>query len=87
VAVIVERGAEIKDLLLEVYFNQKSAVVKPCGWRWSIRWREEDADRWAWFIRKNCWQLALQKAAGCRALRITKSSRQHEHATELAGSG
>jgi hypothetical protein len=27
-------------------------VVRPSGWGWSILWRDEDADRWASFIRK-----------------------------------
>jgi hypothetical protein len=49
---VVEGRADIKDLPLEIYFNRNCASSDLRGGGWSILWREEDADRWAWFIPK-----------------------------------
>jgi hypothetical protein len=49
----IEGRADIEDLLLEVYFKPEPGASSDFwGGGWSILWREEDADRWSWFIPK-----------------------------------
>src|SRR5260370_41464401 len=49
---VVEGRADIKICCVRSTSTGTRRVVRPSGGGWSILWREEDADRWAWFIGK-----------------------------------
>src|SRR6202051_4740578 len=67
---VVEGRADIEDLLLESTSTGTRASSDLRGGGWSILWREEDADRLAWFIRKKFGIKSEKPTLGRRPIHV-----------------